>query len=41
MMSRDPFQFSLMAQPAYTRLFAVAGILLCLWVAIAWAVALP
>ncbi len=41
MMSRDPFQYSLMAQPAYARLLAVVGVLLCLWIAIAWAVALP
>jgi hypothetical protein len=41
MMSRDPFEYSLMAQPAYTRLFAIVAVLLCLWIAIAWAVSLP
>ncbi len=41
MMSRDPFQYSLMAQPAYARLFMIVAVLLCLWLAIAWAVALP
>jgi hypothetical protein len=41
MMSRDPFQYSLMAQPAHARLFAIAAVLLCLWLAIAWAVSLP
>ncbi len=40
-MSRDPFQNSLMTQPAYARLFMIAGVVLCLWIAIAWAVALP
>lgn len=38
---RDPFLSSLIAWPSLHRLFAVLGILLILWLAIAWAVALP
>jgi hypothetical protein len=41
MMNRDPFEYSLMAQPAYGRLFGVASVLLCLWIVIGWAVTLP
>lgn len=39
--NRDPFLSSLMAQPSLGRLLGVAGILAALWLAIAWAVALP
>jgi hypothetical protein len=41
MSNSDPFQRSLMAQPAYKRLFGAAGILVVLWIAIFWAVSLP
>jgi hypothetical protein len=41
MSNRDPFQRSLMAQPAYKRLIAAGGILVVLWIAIFWAVSLP
>jgi hypothetical protein len=37
----DPFLSSLMARAAHSRLLLVAGLILFLWVAIAWAVALP
>ena len=38
---RDPFLHSALAQPAGLRLGVVAVILACLWLAVAWAVALP
>ncbi len=38
---RDPFLSSLMARAATVRLAAVAVVIACLWLAIAWAAALP
>ncbi|MFA5956552.1 hypothetical protein [Hyphomicrobium sp.] len=40
MTNHDPFQRSLMSQPAYMRLLGVCLILVALWIAIHWAVAL-
>jgi hypothetical protein len=39
--NRDPFQHSVLGRPAVARLVVVACILVYLWAAIAWAVALP
>ncbi len=39
-MNGDPFQRSLMAQPAYRRLFAAGFLITALWLAIFWAVSL-
>ena len=41
MTNHDPFQRSLMAQPAYRRLLGAGLILVALWIAIFWAVSLP
>jgi hypothetical protein len=38
--NQDPFERSLMAQPAYRRLLGAGLILVTLWIAILWAVAL-
>ncbi len=38
---RDPFRSSLMARSAAGRLGAAALVIVVLWLAIAWAVALP
>ena len=38
---RDPFRHSVMGRPASVRLAVVACILVGLWGAIVWAVALP
>ncbi len=37
---RDPFEPSLMARPSYARLVLVSGVIVGLWIAVAWAVAL-
>ena len=37
---RDDFQSSLMAAPASRRLLFALSLILCLWAAVAWAVAL-
>jgi hypothetical protein len=39
--SRDPFLSSLIGYTSLQRLLGVIGILILLWLAIAWAVALP
>jgi hypothetical protein len=41
MASGDPFQSSLMARSSIVRLGLVSGVLVCLWLAILWAVMLP
>jgi hypothetical protein len=41
MTNGDPFQRSLMAQPAYRRLAGAAFFIAALWIAIFWAVSLP
>jgi hypothetical protein len=41
MAGADPFQNSVMAQPAYRRLAAAGMFIVALWIAILWAVALP
>jgi len=41
MANLDPFLSSVMARSAATRVLAVLGLLALLWLAIAWAVALP
>ncbi|MBB3973103.1 hypothetical protein [Hansschlegelia beijingensis] len=41
MASRDPFLSSMLAQPAARRVAAAAAVLVLLWGAIAWAIALP
>jgi hypothetical protein len=38
---RDPFLSSLIARTSFHRLIGVLGTLALLWLAIAWAVALP
>lgn len=38
---RDPFAASLLARPAWHRLGVLAAVILALWIAVAWAVALP
>ncbi len=40
MAAPDPFQSSLMARPSYTRLVLVSGVIVGLWIAVLWAVAL-
>jgi hypothetical protein len=37
----NPFRRSLMGSSSTARLLAVAGLLVLLWLAIAWAVSLP
>ncbi len=37
----DPFLSSVMARASLQRVLMVAGIIACLWLAIAWAVSLP
>jgi hypothetical protein len=39
--SRDPFRGSLLGRPFWVRLAGVAGVLVLLWLAIAWAVSVP
>jgi hypothetical protein len=39
--SSDPLRRSIMARSAFLRLGGVLGIILCLWLAILWAVSLP
>ena len=41
MASGDPFQSSVMARSSIVRLGLVSGVLVCLWLAILWAVVLP
>jgi hypothetical protein len=41
MASGDPFQSSVMARSSIVRLGLVSGVLVCLWLAILWAVMLP
>ena len=41
MFTRDPFLSSAMARASLQRLAVVAALILCLWAAILWAVALP
>lgn len=41
MADRDSFLFSFMAWPSLRRLLTVSGGLILLWLAIAWAAALP
>ena len=40
-MKTDPFLSSLIARPALHRVVGLLGLLAALWLAIAWAVALP
>jgi hypothetical protein len=37
----DPLQSSVMARSSIVRLGIVSGVLVCLWLAILWAVVLP
>lgn len=41
MAERDPFQSSLLAQPASWRVLGAAGASACLWLAVLWAIGAP
>jgi len=41
MAARDPFSTSLMSRPPQGRLAVIGGVVVFLWLAVAWAVVLP
>ncbi|WP_280949194.1 hypothetical protein [Beijerinckia mobilis] len=41
MAARDPFLTSLLARSAWQRLAFALPVILCLWLAIVWAISLP